>query len=255
MQVFSRILFGTVIFFLLPIVFNTGSLLPFWMFLNSMSLIAHIPMLNINLPAGANYFLLGLLDILRFNIGQLNLWLRQQVQGSDELDFELVLNDEVAFYTPLLYACGYSFSIWPNLIPYGCILALILILWVFACMIDLVKCCCNRKPSYESKMTNCIVRFFYEVFFEVILCAFINASYIKPGDVNGYVLSIVLICLICVSMLIICLTVRCGGPKHYGVYEKCSFMNYFWGFRSLRQEQIEVWKNKLNVSEDQLNEE
>jgi len=45
---------------------SIGSLLPTWMFVNALQLIAHLPLLNSNMPANAHYFLRKYLDIVRW---------------------------------------------------------------------------------------------------------------------------------------------------------------------------------------------
>jgi len=49
-----------------------GPLLSSWIFLGTMQLIAHIPLLNIRLPANANIFLASLLNLSRMNIEAIN---------------------------------------------------------------------------------------------------------------------------------------------------------------------------------------
>ena len=58
------------LFFLLAIFY--GPLLPIWMFINSLQLIVHIPLINVLLPAKANLFLLEHLMIVRLHISSLN---------------------------------------------------------------------------------------------------------------------------------------------------------------------------------------
>ena len=57
------------IFFLIGL---GGQLLPTWMFLNSLQLITHVPMIDAHLPATLHYFLVNYLTIIRLdseNIG------------------------------------------------------------------------------------------------------------------------------------------------------------------------------------------
>ena len=46
----------------------SGGLLPTWIFINSASLLMHIPLFNTGLPADLHYFLTKYLDLLRLNI-------------------------------------------------------------------------------------------------------------------------------------------------------------------------------------------
>ena len=49
-----------------------GRLLPTWMFLNSMQLIVHTPMLATYVPANLHYFLVKYLSIFRLNSKQID---------------------------------------------------------------------------------------------------------------------------------------------------------------------------------------
>lgn len=44
-----------------------GRLLPIWMFLNSMQLVVHLPLLPTNMPGNAHYFLTHYLSYIRLN--------------------------------------------------------------------------------------------------------------------------------------------------------------------------------------------
>ena len=48
-----------------------GQLLPTWMFLNSMQLITHVPMLDAHVPANLHYFLVHYLSLIRLNSRQI----------------------------------------------------------------------------------------------------------------------------------------------------------------------------------------
>lgn len=49
-----------------------GPLLSFWMFINSLQLILHLPLINVYLPATANFFMLRYLLLFRLHIAGLN---------------------------------------------------------------------------------------------------------------------------------------------------------------------------------------
>ena len=44
-----------------------GPLLPFWMFLNSLILIAHLPLIKTGIPGQAHFFLLSILNVVRLH--------------------------------------------------------------------------------------------------------------------------------------------------------------------------------------------
>ena len=65
-------LIGVMIFFL---VLSWGSLLPVWMLVNSLQLLAHVPLIRTNLPGNFNFYLLEYLNIVRLHISSWNFWL------------------------------------------------------------------------------------------------------------------------------------------------------------------------------------
>lgn len=54
-----------VLLIVLPVA-SLGSLLPTWMFVNSLQLVAHLPLLNMSLPANAHIFMIKFLDLVRW---------------------------------------------------------------------------------------------------------------------------------------------------------------------------------------------
>ena len=44
-----------------------GHLLPTWMFLNSLQLVSHVPMLDANMPANLHYFLAEYLSLVQLS--------------------------------------------------------------------------------------------------------------------------------------------------------------------------------------------
>ena len=61
--------------FTLLLVLSCGPLLPVWMFINSMQLIVHVPLIRAKLPGNSHFFLLDHLNILRMHFFRFNLWL------------------------------------------------------------------------------------------------------------------------------------------------------------------------------------
>lgn len=55
---YSYIVMGVIGVFLLLLALTCGTLLPFWMFLNSMQLMVHVPLIRTTLPGNAHYFFL-----------------------------------------------------------------------------------------------------------------------------------------------------------------------------------------------------
>ena len=61
-----------------------GPLLPFWMFFNTMQLVAHLPMIRTHLPATTNIFILEYLSIVRLQQWSVHEWFTELVGISSE---------------------------------------------------------------------------------------------------------------------------------------------------------------------------
>lgn len=90
----------------LPLLFFVGiggRLLPTWMFLNSMQLFVHVPMLEIYLPGNLSYFLADYLGRIRLKSGSI-------AEGINELDAALSANtpDSYLPFLSLLKQVGYA---------------------------------------------------------------------------------------------------------------------------------------------------
>ena len=75
----SRALLTVIGVVILILVLSCGPLLPVWMFINSMQLIVHVPLIRAKLPGHAHFLLLDHLNILRLHFFKLNLWLQEMV--------------------------------------------------------------------------------------------------------------------------------------------------------------------------------
>lgn len=175
---------------------------------------------------------------------------------SDEYDASLVGDEDVPFYTTLVHSCGYTFSIWPNLIMIVILFAIVLLIWVATVGLDFgrrARGISSRKS--EPWMTNFMVRFLYEIFFEICLCLMINASYVdidsdsSGSDTVSWLICIALAALAFVALVMISFTCCCnGGPHVKGVYQRKTLLPSFWGHRPLSQELAEnAIKLKLKV--------
>lgn len=65
---FSHVLTGLIMFLFFLLVVSCGPLLSVWMFINSMQLIVHIPLIAIKLPGNAHYFLLDHLNLFNLHL-------------------------------------------------------------------------------------------------------------------------------------------------------------------------------------------
>ena len=128
------------------------------------------------MPANAHYFILNFLNLVRLNISALN----EQLDSLDGQmsDYELS-KDQSNFYSESLHFNGYSFNLVRNLIILICIGATIAMIWVITALISLCKAKVGgqeQKATSEQFMNNVMVRFGYEVFFELMICALLTVS-------------------------------------------------------------------------------
>lgn len=97
-------------------------------------------------------------------------------------------------------------------------------------------------------MNNFMVRFLYEAFFELCLCALINVSTMTsgPGGMGTWFMSLIVLIACMTAMLAVFSLYFRNGPYLNGVYQKGSILTSFWGVRPL-SEQI---KNMALATED-----
>ena len=69
LETLSYMILGIGFSFLLLLIFSCGPILSVWMFLNSMQLILHIPLLNGSLPGNSHWFMLSYLNVIRLHVG------------------------------------------------------------------------------------------------------------------------------------------------------------------------------------------
>ena len=93
----------------------SGRLLPTFMFLNSMQLIVHTPLLATYMPGNLHLFFLKYLDMLRLKVGPFDDALETSEAEQGIENYELSI-DESSFYTTLLNDCGYKFAFSRNMV-------------------------------------------------------------------------------------------------------------------------------------------
>lgn len=150
--VFSKVILTMISILFLLLVLTCGPLLPFWMFLNSLQLLVHTPLIKANIPGNAHYFFLDYLNILRLHFWSLNLWLQELAGANKEFDSAMVENETAEHYSALIYTCGYSFSFLPNLILIVCLFIVILIIWLLLLSRDL----CSQEKARKRSSSSCI---------------------------------------------------------------------------------------------------
>lgn len=157
-----------------------GSLVSTWMLINSLQLIAHVPLIANKLPANAHYFLLNFLGVVRLNFELIN----SQIDSvSEQMSESELLSSADSIYSAHLRSSGYHFSFIRNMLLILSIAVVIGIVWSVTAIFNIVK---NKsrseeqqrrsKASNEAFMNNFMVRFAYEAFFELMICAFISVT-------------------------------------------------------------------------------
>lgn len=85
-------------------------------------------------------------------------------------------------------------------------------------------------------MNNFMVRFLYEAFFELMICAFINVTNQEVGGLVWWVTSLAVIIVSSFVLLAVFSLFCINGPYVRDTYAKGSFMASFWGPRALHQD-------------------
>ena len=159
-------LFLISLFLMLGFVGLGHKVLAFWMFVNSIQLVLHVPLLAIPIPANMHYFLAQYLDIARLQVSLLNQY--------------LIKNNIITINEPqtnsLLAFCGYSeTSLISNLSLILAILALICALTLLLQIIDCLTCR-KKERRLAPALCNTGFRFFSLFMFEVVICTLIYFS-------------------------------------------------------------------------------
>ena len=218
-----------------------GSLVSTWIFINTLQLIAHVPLVATKLPANAHYFLLNLLSFVRLNF--------QSVSSSiDSIQAKMLegklINDESYWYNESLHIGGYRFSFIHNMLIIGVIAAGITLVWLLTAVIEALTNKCGRGQqspatrTKESLMNNFAVRFALEVYFELMICAMITLS--SPSEAGTAWTFFSLGCLMFagVSTLALVSLYFRGGPYVAQSYAPASLLGSVWGLRPLHQDII-----------------
>ena len=96
------------LFLILPVI-TAGSMLPTWMFINSLQIIAHLALVKTMIPANAHYFLKQYLDWLRWYDS--DFWTHMQ----ERYDFKRYQMDFGAYHY-MLKACDYDHLFAQNMV-------------------------------------------------------------------------------------------------------------------------------------------
>lgn len=125
-----------------------GPLLPTWMFLNSMQLIFHVPLIKSDLPAHAHFFMVDYLTKLRLHFDWTNELADSMLGSPAAQDYDVI--EQNTFYTTQIKDCGYHYSFLSNLFAMICISLLIMAVWLLL----LCKDCAFRTFSKKQRSKN-----------------------------------------------------------------------------------------------------
>lgn len=209
-----------------------GSLLPTWMFINALQLLAHLPLLNSNMPANAHYFLNKYLEKVR--------WYDKDFIKQIDESWNLKKYDvDVGAFHHLLKACGYEHIFLHNMFLIFAGMLLIAVFWLAFLVKDLIAKWSKSKKDFMKKKhshwcQNFSLRFFYEFFLEFCIVVLINLSVADFSSFSpsfSYLISIaLLVALLLVTSFVVYLLIR-SGPYVPGYYQKHSAWSLFWGAR------------------------
>ena len=167
-------------------------------------------------------------------------------------EYQLIADDESVFSSQMK-ASGYNFSIASNMLFIFCLAIVLLLVWILMALIERFLCrkdkACDSKQSTRSSTTttrwltevgvnNFIVRFTYEVFFELMICAFINVSSVSGGSIFWWTFSLGVILASIVGLCVFVTLFCTNGPYIEGTYAPSSLMGSFWGVRHLHEDVI-----------------
>ena len=207
-----------------------GSLLPIWMFVNTLQLIAHTPLINTAMPSNAHYFLMKYLNIVRLNISSVD----QRVESSFGLG---KVGTQSIFLNQLMQVCGYHHSFVQNL-NVMILLGLVLIAtWVLCVLKDYISRGSSAKflrTRHEPMLNNITLRFFYECFFEICICIMINIAALDFGSLSSsiqWATAMIFAGSIVVFMMFLVSLAYRNGPYHPGYYQPGTFWKSIWAVR------------------------
>lgn len=92
----------------------------------------------------------------------------------------------------------------------------------------------------EPYMNNFMVRFLYEIFFELAICAMINVSNYQAGGMVQWFISLIVIVSITLTLLAIMSLFCKNGPYIHDTYARSSLLGSFWGRRALHEELVKA---------------
>jgi len=191
--------------------------LPTWMFLNSMQLIVHTPLVDTYMPTNLHIFIQRYLNLFRFNANSINDSLEDsdREQGMD--NYKLALDND-SDYSVLMNDCGYKVRFSRNLVLIlafaSFFILLIAVCTLFDCWKAHLRGSLKRSGRFihASWMSNFTLRFFYMVFFEVFLCLMIHTLNRMGQNDFLWTLSLLFFVASLAFIAFVCILLCFGGP-------------------------------------------
>ena len=225
----TSITVGIVLLFLTVLLL--GKSLAFWMFVNSLQLVAHLPLLNTVIPANLHQFLRKYLDLVR-----LNFFAGDDGGASFGSDSPPVptgdpeSNEIYSSNNTILQICGYAQLFFDNAGLILLVLMAICIIWALVAakkVMPTFRASLQQSIKQEQKMSNFTIRFIYEIFFELAICCMISLSLNETGNSRvQWAFSVIVFALLMTLPIFLLSQLCCGGPyisNHYGML-KCSVL-------------------------------
>lgn len=182
--------------------FFKGSLMTTWLCINTVQLLAHVPLIQAKLPANAHYFFLNLMCMVRLNFASFNDSVDDLASTIEE---SKLIHDEDAFFSSQLHNFGYRFSFIHNMLLIACAALLLTLVWAFTTILDRLRPSASSTKA-KASLNNCMVRFALEAHFELMICAFITLS--NPGEAGSIYWLISLASVIASAIIIVVLVYR-----------------------------------------------
>ena len=196
-------------------------LLPTWMFINSLSLIAHTTMIKVNVPGNVNHLFMKFINLFKFN------WWEVNEKAADRFSDLKLQEKDLNFLEGMLTFTGYMHAFSINLVIMVAIAIFLLGIWQFCaikdCLFSWTRSWIFRplRARHEPIVTNFTLRFVYELFLEMCICiciSFMFADTSSFGVELQWVIAIVLAVVIVILIFGLISFCCCNGPYHSGFY-------------------------------------
>ena len=199
--VFSVLLRAVILIGFLACLLLGGEMVPFWAMVNTLQILIHLPLINVEIPGFTALFLKGLLDVTRFEFvpldGLVNILTGYRPDAETEGGLNPVFEQygyESKYMIPNLGLIWITFLVLCAATVLAGVKDLVTILWC-----DVKTPLLRRQTKWCSFMSNVWTRFMLEVFLEMTICILINftamggsASFQRSSSACSVMLFIVL---------------------------------------------------------------